>query len=220
MIPSTYVVIDTETNDFNNPFVLQLGYCRVENSEVIATESINIRPPAGVVISDGAANIHGLTLEVLEKSGSDPVESMTMLREHLVELNDKGTWFIGQNYTFDTAAINSTLRTLNLEPIKFDSFNIIDVGVVFKAHRLMKEWRWGARAQRRKDVPLMDFFDYIRAQRIRGLKWGIDFCMEFFAIKAPARGAHDAGEDCWLTHMIFQEMVKRGIVAEVLYANQ
>lgn len=216
-IPDSYVVMDTETHHYDDPFVLQAGFCLVENGEVSAVENINIIPPDDVVITEKATSIHGLTKESLEKDGSDRMEILPEIRAMLEGFGE--SWLMGQNFTFDTDAFNCTFKKVGLEPIDFSAFHVIDVGVTYKAYRLMTEWGWGDRARFRgsNGSDMHKFFRFIRSQRIRGLRWSIDYCMEHFEVDAPKRGDHNAGEDCRLTHLIYQKMLDKGIVQEVLF---
>lgn len=219
--PHTYTVIDTETHHFKNAFVLQFGVCQVVDDEIVGTHSLNVIPPPHIEISESAVEVHGLTREKLEKTGSAHEDILPEIRETVIQLGQQGP-MMGQNFTFDTRALNSTMKHAGLKPIDFDVMEFIDVGVTFKAHRLQKEWNWGDKARRLADggtMGLHQFFRYIADQRIRGLKWNIDFCMEWFKVEADARGDHDAGEDCRLTHLIYQKMLEQGIIEEVLFAR-
>ena len=212
--PTSYVVIDTETNDFSNAFVLQMGFCVVEDGKIIEQMSMNIVPPPGLHITPGAAKVHGLTYEILEKTGSAHEEILPDIREAIIEY---GTgWMMGQNFTFDTQSLNSTFKHAGMEPIDFSEMQFIDVGVTFKAHRLRHEWDWGAKAQR-GNRDLNAFYSHIKAQRTTGLKWNIDYCMNHFEVEAKKRGDHDAGEDCKLTHLIYEKMREQGIIEEILF---
>lgn len=215
--PDTYLVLDTETQHFNNPYALQIGFCQVDKGKVVGREAFNIKPPRSLEISQSAIEVHGLTREHLEKTGSDPKAVLPIVRELILDYKDG--WLMGQNLGFDVKAINNTLKAEGLKPIDFNQINIMDVGVVFKAHRLKYEWNWGARAVR-NGISIADYFRYIQDQRIRGLKWNLDYCMKRFKIDAPARGAHDAGEDCHLTHLVYAKMLEMGIVEEMLYADE
>lgn len=216
MEPNTYVVIDTETNHYDNPFVLQMGFCQVENGEVKCKESFNVIPPCDVFITPEAQAVHGLSRQMLEKTGSVATDIIPVIHETLVHFSQG--WMMGQNFTFDTKALNLTFQRVGLEPIDFTKIQFIDVGVIFKAYRMIHEWH-RSDMYRSKDVSLHAFFDRVRGQRVKGLKWNIDFCMEWFSVDAPKRGDHDAAEDCWLTHLIYQKMVEQGIVKEVLFAR-
>ena len=217
--PRSYVVIDTETNHYDKPFVLQMGFCQVEDGEIVTTESFDIMPPDDVFITDGAAKVHGLTKESLAKTGSAPEDIFPIIHETLNHF--ASGCMMGQNFVFDTGALNNTFRRLGLEEIDFEAIPFIDVGVTFKAWRMMNEPEFGynADAARTEGMTLHEYFKWVRARRIRGLKWNIDYCMKAFGVDAPARGAHDAGEDCRLTHLIYQKMCERGIVEEVLFAK-
>lgn len=216
-VPNTYLVFDTETQHFENAYTLQIGFCQVEDGQVKACDSLNVIPPKDLEISQSAIDVHGLTREHLEKTGADPKAILPYVRD-LIMSYETG-WLMGQNLGFDQRAINNTLIAEGYDPIDFTPFNIMDVGGVFKAYRLKTEWGWGARAVR-KDISIADYFKFIMSQRIRGLKWNLDLCMEVFEVEADKRGDHDAGEDCRLTHLVYQKMVERGIVKEMLYADQ
>ena len=219
LAPKSYVVIDTETNHFKDPFVLQMGFCQVEEGKVVTTESFDVTPPSNIHITDSAAEVHGLTKESLAKSGSRPEDIFPTIHSTLKHFADG--WLMGQNFVFDTGALNHTFQLYGLDEIDFESIRFLDVGVIFKAWRMMTEPGFGysRSAARSPDQPLHDYFKWVRARRIRGLKWNIDFCMKHFEVEAEARGNHDAGEDCLLTHLIYQKMVERGIVEEVLFAE-
>ena len=216
--PTTYTVIDTETSHYHNPFVLQMGFCQVRDREVVETSSFNIVPPPDVDIKPGAIKIHGLSREVLEKIGMPHMDVLPMIRETIEFFGDN--WMMGQNFKFDTKALNYTLKYAGLEELDFDKMKFIDVGVTFKAFRLMNEWNWGDRAKRPFGKSLNDYFKYISAQRTQGLKWNIDFCMEWFEIDASKRADHNAGEDCRLTHLIYDAMFQKGIIQEMLFSAQ
>lgn len=216
--PTTYTVIDTETSHFANSFVLQMGFCQVQDSKVTNMGSFNIIPPEDVVIRPGAIKVHGLTREVLVKTGVAASEILPTIRETIEFFGEN--WLMGQNFRFDTTALNSTFAKMGMPALDFEQMKFIDVGVTFKAFRLMTEWDWGDRAKRPFGKSLGDYFKYINAQRITGLKWNIDFCLEWFELGEAKRDAHDAGEDCRLTHLIYDAMLKKGIIQEMLFSAQ
>jgi DNA polymerase III epsilon subunit-like protein len=212
--PDTYTVVDTETAGFKRPYVLQVGFCEVSDGLVDEVYSLNITPPEDVSIDKGALEVHGLSREHLVKTGAAADEFLPDLREAMLTFKDR--WMMGQNFTFDTKALNYTFETAGLEPIDFDEYKFIDVGVVFKAHKLAYDYGWGNRARRGRET-LNRFFRTIKNARIKGLKWNIDHCMKQLEVDAPERGNHDAGEDCRLTHLIYKAMLDKGIVEDILF---
>lgn len=210
---SSYMVIDTETTGLHSPFVLQMGFCDVKNWDIQDNYSIDIMLPEHLEITPIAFKTHGLTRESLRKTGIPREIAIPEIHETLRGLSN--TILLGQSVMFDMNALNWTFRLGGLIPLDFESYRYLDSGIIFKAYRMMKEFGYGNKAKR-NGRPIRQYLKTIRSTPVKDLKWNIDFCLEYLNVPVPPREAHNAGEDCCLTHLIFKAMWDKGIVEEMV----
>lgn len=203
-IPRTYTVVDTETTGLTDPFVVQFGSCVVRDNEVVIAGAINIRRPADIVMTSGAFNIHKLTDEHLNQTGLLVQEAMHTVRDML----SQSTVLMGHNVLFDLGAINGTMRYAGVELIDFRKHVIIDTGILVKAHRMG--------IARKESESTFEFLNRVRNIPAKGMKWNLNLALEMFKVANDRTDRHNAGDDCKMTHLLFQALIRELIVEGVL----
>lgn len=107
-VQEIYVSVDVETAGPvpGKYSMLSIGACAVENPERVFSRLLK---PLNREADPAALEISGLSLEALERDGSDPIEAMLAFETWLKELapgdNDKVV-FVGLNAPFDWSFIN------------------------------------------------------------------------------------------------------------------
>ena len=78
-LPSTYLVFDTETGgtDLYSDRILEFGFCFVIDNVVKEKMSFLVKRPRDFVITEGAFKAHGITHELLEREGVEPLQAFT-----------------------------------------------------------------------------------------------------------------------------------------------
>lgn len=116
------IIFDTETTGLpvkgddlspDQPWVLQLGAVMLEEFEQTQTMNILIKPPEGTVFHERAVQTHGLTEELCNAEGRDPVEVLKEFRDFCAGADIIAAY----NLPFDERII----RTSSLR-VDFDEF--------------------------------------------------------------------------------------------------
>ena len=209
-----YIVIDTETSGFvtQDTRVVQLGYCLVEDNKAVTTQSIDLFPDAGMYIKEAAFKTHGLTVEHLKTTGSDPTEVFTEFRTILDNLTKAGYGIVGHNLIgFDSKIINIEFGRRGLPKFDFSKAYVTDTGAIYKANELHmfrqtdSEWEFMKEALNR---------------RVTGLFWNLKVCCEAHGIKVDSEKAHDAGYDCELTQQLYEALLSKGIICGTMAVEE
>ena len=206
-MPDTYMVVDVETTDKVDAFVVQFGAVFVVNGKIDEnrTGSIMLQLPDDVWMAQGAFDKHGLSRNFLNANGMAPREAMTDIREIMANPINP---ILGQNVIFDLQAINYTLNKLNMEIVDFSKRFVIDAGLVYKAD-LMEEVK-------RPEESMYTFLRRIKETPRRGLYWRLDVILKQAGINVASIVRHSAEDDARLTHLVYQWMRKEGYYERVL----
>ena len=150
-----------------------------------------------VPIHPEAQRKHGITVETLRKDGTTPEASLTRLLAAMRE----APACMGHNiHLFDLRFLRAECRRIGVrEP---DSSAFIDTAALFKGRRS------GAPYDDRHES-MRDYATRVLSTRVKGLKYSVKACLDALAIEADKSGMHDASEDAYLTHLIFEELRRR-----------
>jgi DNA polymerase III epsilon subunit-like protein len=202
--PDNYVVLDTETTGFDmiNGRVLQIGMCEVKDREETNRSSVLLKIPEHVEINPKAESVHGITRERLEKDGVNPRVYYPELKAVLESYEKAGFPIVGHNFArFDGPFLEAEFIR-NGSPYKFGYNNVIDTGMLVKAARLKK--------LPTKEATLRGLWTEIADLRVFGLYYALDrYCFDAFGLEkhgADKGAAHDAAYDCWMTHLVLEEL--------------
>jgi len=234
--PDDYLVIDIETSgvNFDTDLILGLGY-----SLVIARKEVDrgnfvldwtrhpdvdqqwlIRRMAetkqNVEFSGGqpTGKIYHFSYDRLRNEGSDPIE---VLREYLNLLHDISNnkqFFVAHNgYHFDACVLSEHFDTFLKQQFNFDDYELLDTGMIEKGSRAsMIPWEGDS---------VRSWSERVYRQRMKGVSWALDkHCIPYYGIdkkyNIDLTKAHDAGFDCWMTHLLLEHW--RDLV-EAAYKN-
>ncbi len=104
---------------------------------------------------------------------------------------------MGHNiHQFDIPFMVAESRRLRIEPPECSEF--IDTAALFKG------WKLGL--ARAPDEAFKDYADSVLSRRVAGLKYSIPTCLKELLIKTGTGQLHDASQDAYLTHLIFQAL--------------
>lgn len=190
----SYLVFDFETTglDLDRDRIIQVGLCQVTKGEVVDRAGWLVRQD--VPIHPEAQRKHGITVEALRKDGTTAEASLTRL---LAAIREAPTSMGHNIHLFDLRFLRAECRRIGArEP---DSSAFIDTAALFKG------WRMGTLYDHRHESP-RDYAVRVLSTRAKGLKYSVEACLTALAIKADKSGMHDASEDAYLTHLIFEAL--------------
>jgi DNA polymerase III epsilon subunit-like protein len=209
--PKNYLVADLETLglDVQNSNVVQIGFCTVQQDAILKelwdTDYFTIMlkwPPEKFVGKEDAIRTHGITAERSAKEGIDPKEALLLARDVFQWARDKKYKIIGHNFfRFDMPFFQTEFRRQGID-FEFKLDEIIDTGMLVKAMQL--GMLPGV------NEPSCEYWRRVSEMRARGVYFRLDgFCVPHFNLArhgADSSKAHDAGYDCFLTHLLLREM--------------
>lgn len=222
--PNEYLVIDVETSgvQFGLDLILGVGYSLVIDRKEVDRGNFVLdwtRHPRvdqrwlRQRIVECKQNVewkHGkptgrtyqFSYERLRQDGSDPLE---VLREYLALLNDirdDGQFFVAHNgYHFDVRLLQEHFDTFLKQTFKLDDNELIDTGMIEKGSRAsMIPWEGDS---------VRTWSERVYKQWLKGVSWALDkHCIPYYGIdkkyNIDLSQAHDAGFDCWMTHLLLE----------------
>lgn len=198
-LPESYLVFDTETSgtDPTKDKILQYGFAIVKDGKLVDNFSVLVNRK-DVEINPGALAVHGLSHEKMAAEGVDPEEAFDEILDTFKSCRNAGYMFVGHNAIwFDARLFECESKHWGKE-FKFGENEIFDTGMVVKASQLGMyfDQRDTIRSWSRK----------VAEVRRRGIYWSLDrYCFDEFKLAEfglEKDKAHDAGEDCKLTHYL------------------
>jgi len=203
--PDDYLVIDTETTNNYNAYVVQFGMCYVVGGQVKQSSAFLIQLPDDVRMEPKAFESHGLSRAHLNYHGLSPYDAFSGMREIVTNGNHT---LVGQNLPFDLRAINFSLKYVGLPAVDFSKRTIMDTGLVYKADQT------GERPEPGEDT--YQFFNRVSDHPRRGVRWNLDLLLEKFNIGKREGKYHDAAEDIVLTNKLYRVLRDEGYFERVL----
>ena len=214
--PDDYLVIDTETTglDRQDDVIVQLGYCRVENREVVENvayvldwtdHTLNQDWLCGRLESTGQrlrekGHTYSWTLEKLASEGKPPIDVLFDLLGRLREYG--GKMLAAHNGVgFDVPMIEAHLKRFLALPFTFPK-QLWDTGVMEKAIQLDVRPRPGE--------PLLVFCKRVLGIRAAGVKWSLDrHCTPKYQLDhkygLDTSRSHTADYDAYVTSCLLEE---------------
>jgi len=207
-LPNAYLVLDVETSGFSgsiNPngtpaCIAQFGIAAVRNREITHNYSYLVKRPPGTM-QPGASAVNRITDEMLAEQGELPEILYPRLIRLLEVFREDRCPYIGQNVVkFDAPFINDDFARHGFD-FRFELSELIDTGLIYKANQLC--------VAPRDDEALDAFFERVAEIRSR-VKWNLGLTMRTLHLDAKfgldLEGAHDAGYDCYMTHLLLEEL--------------
>lgn len=213
-LPCDYLVVDTETTGVNSSKdnILQIGLCAVHNCEIsheysdedYTAYTIQL-PQSAFVGKEAAIKVHGITYERCRDHGIPKTEAYSLLHTIVVDALSKGMFICGHNlYNFDIPFLQVELSRMGIH-FRFPPNQVVDTAMLAKAMQLGMLPGEGE--------PAYVYYDRVKNFVAKGVYYNLSkYCMGRFGL-AEKYGtnvdkAHNAGYDCWLTHLVVTEMNK------------
>jgi len=206
-LPSDYLVIDLETSGLQfNPkqgkpdVIVQVGYAAVSNGNIVSSNAHYLRRAAGTMSSE-ASRVTRITDGMLQQFGEPPMEFYDRFLKLLNMYVENKCMIVGHNVvSFDAPFLIAELGRSGVD-FSFAENGIIDTGCLFKAVQV------GVRPG--PTETLDKFLHRIRYIRSR-VKWNLAYSVHALDLdrkfNLDLEEAHDAGFDCYMTHLLFEEL--------------
>lgn len=212
-LPCDYLVLDTETTGTNtsDDSIVQIGFCLVRDCKISHDMwdddfmSYTLKLPREKFIGKEAAiNVHHIGYEKSQRCGIEPAEAYKMLYEVVQAAKAQGLLICGHNlYSFDVPFFQTELARLGIK-FKFAPNEVIDTAMLVKAMQV------GILPG--EDESSYAYWSRVHSYRAKGVYFNLDrHCMGRFELHkhgASKDHAHDAGYDCWLAHLVVEELNK------------
>ncbi len=201
--PSSYIVWDLETTGFdgNKDHIVEIGMFKVDNGEV--TEAKRWVLNHGIDISPEITAINGMTKEIIDSEGADPI---AVLNEFVEYIRDSTANITHNGIKFDIPfLVNHIGKVLewNEERMKGLSNHLnrtaIDTAMMFKGNMHGIERHWNE-----------NFHQYasrVGEQILRG-KYNLGVCCDELGVDRSKVTQHRALGDVELTHEIYKKMIE------------
>jgi len=206
-LPDSYLVIDVETSGFTgsiNPnsrpaCAVQFGVAAVRGRKITSRDAQCIRRPLGTM-QPAATNANRIT-DAMLVDGTLPEIFYPRLINLLETFRRDRCPFVGHNIVgFDREFINMDIAQNGFN-FEIEPHEVVDTGLIYKASRMCVEPR--------ADELLSHFFKRIAATR-SSIKWNLALTMRELHLDTRFSlnldDAHDAGFDCYMTHLLFEEL--------------
>ena len=192
-------MIDIETSGLklSRDVVIQYGFMLVLDNVPQDPVAINIKRPAGI-ISAKITEITGITDKDLQQ-GQEPERALTQLAELIRDMLQLG-YIVGHNVVnFDLRMLHYEFKRYNID-LDIPDDKVIDTGILVKASQLNADRgpkeTWVAWARR------------VGSIFAKGVYWSLDrYCIQAYELEelgANKSLAHNAGYDCYLSHLVLK----------------
>jgi DNA polymerase III epsilon subunit-like protein len=232
--PNDYLVIDVETTgvefhkgtpNYTGDLITQLGSCVVRDGiavkqsavtlnwpllSCISTESLRermLQTKRNVEFKDGVptGKTYHLSVEKLA-TGVNPIEGLREFRELLSFNRERGCFLVAHNgWKFDVRMLEDHLGywlKADNQPFTFKNNELVDTGMIVK----------GAQTNLTPYTtePVRTWSNRVANARLKGIYWSLDnYCIPTYRLEErhylDKSEAHDAGYDCYITHLLFEE---------------
>lgn len=211
-LPCNYLCLDTETTGVNTSTdsIVQIGLCEVRDCkpahtfcDTDYTSFIVKLPPEKFFGKEGAIAVHGIDHQKSQKEGIEPKDAYCLLYDIVMKAKEQGLYVCGHNlYSFDIPFLQTELARMGIT-FKFAENEVIDTAMLVKAMQLGMLPGVGETSYA--------FWFRVRNFRAKGIYYSLDrYCIERFNLAAKygvsKDSAHDAGYDCWMSHLLVAEM--------------
>lgn len=218
--PKDVVYFDIETCGCipNDAMTLptQLGYCIVENNEVVTKNScvidwalpgttvdpdtFRIRVAQTMQVMFNKGKHCKINLDVIENEGVHPIAVLDAFYDLLVRHEQAGAWFGGFNCAhFDNTIIERVFRDHLGKSFVFPVARVIDVGLIEKARI--------AKVSPPIDGTLEGWYRALKKKAfVNG--WSLEKCIERYGVVMDSHDAHDAEWDAYATYLVSVKMAE------------
>ena len=206
-IPKKYLVLDCETSgvDRTRDIIIQVGFCAVEDGKSQNMGAFLVKRPPGAVRNwEMTTKITRITQADLD--AAEPPEKVFPMFMNLIQTwLDNGHLLVGHNFIqFDLPFFNREFAAIK-EPRRIPAEKCLDTGMMVKASRINMQMKQGE--------SFRSFASRVNGIRRRGLLWSLDkYCFDEYELSklgVDRDEAHDAGYDCFMTHLVLEAMRKR-----------
>jgi DNA polymerase III epsilon subunit-like protein len=231
--PDDYVVIDVETTGikFHTPgsllyqgdLITQLGYCVVRDAKAVSQAGLTLnwtdvkcidencltqrllQTKQNVEFKNGqpTGKTYHMTIEKMKKDGSNPIDILREFAKVLRDAREQGCFYVAHNgYHFDVRMIEDHFAYWIKDDFKFGDNELFDTGMIEKGSQ-SNSTPWNG-----DTVKSWSMRTY--GARLKNIKWSLDrACVPRYKLDEKYHlkmdEAHDAGFDCYVTHLLFEE---------------
>lgn len=213
-LPCEYLCLDTETTGVNitTDSIVQIGLCAVRDCKIVHefcdtdyTSFIIKLPAEKFVGKEAAIAVHHIDYEKSQRCGIEPQEAYQMLHEIILKAMSMGMMVCGHNlYSFDIPFFQNELSRMGIN-FRFAENEVVDTAMLVKAMQI------GILPG--ESETSYAYWSRVRDFRAKGIYYSLDrYCIERFQLAqkhgVSKSSAHDAGYDCWMSHLLVEEMNK------------
>jgi len=214
-LPRNYLAVDTETSgvDPRQDYILQLGFCKVADSQAKLYGSLTIDWTQVLNRSqlqdlerrmDGARTAmqkrgkqYDWTIDSLTKHGKHPRE---IAKRFLAQVGDDWAFAAHYGFLLDYPIIGKFLQQYGEKPFAPELEKMIDTGLLVKAGFI------GVSPEQHEDM-----MSYVkRVDTVRAApRHSMEHCVDYFDLVkqgAVKKNLHDAGYDAWCVHLLVEKM--------------
>lgn len=201
-LPSSYMVLDTETTGFHPSTcaVLDYGMVMVKDREVVSSFSQYIKRPEDMLKRGAEAEkVHKITPEKLEREGVEPDAFIPDFMRMINAYVRGGGLVVGYNFlNFDMGFFQADAAAHGVE-FEVKEEDVFDLGLMMKAALF-------------EITPITEetLHEYCaRVNRVygaKGQKWNLKFASETLKIEYDKSKLHGAEMDCKVCHMIIENI--------------
>ena len=211
-LPCDYLCMDTETTGTNTTVdhIVQVGLCSVKDCKIVHelwdTDYVSYTvqlPKEAFIGKEAAINVHHIDYEKSQRCGIPPKEAYELLYGILMESLSKGTMVCGHNlYSFDIPFFQNEMSRAGVN-FRFAENQVVDTAMLVKAMQI------GILPG--EDETSYAYWSRVRDFRARGIYFSLDrYCIDRFKLVekygVSKDKAHDAGYDCWMSHLLVEEL--------------
>jgi len=213
-LPCDYLVIDLETLALSahDGHVVQVGMCAVRDCKPVHdlwgedyTQLVLKWPKEAFVGHEEAIKVHGIDFARSQKEGVDPKEVFGIVADIIGWAKGQGMMIVGHNlFRFDLPYLKIEMAHYNLD-LNVKQEEVLDTGVFVKG---MQVGSIPGDTER-----LYEYCRRIMSLPVKGVRYNLaNYCVQRFGLgmkyNISSEKAHDAGYDCYLTHLVIQELNK------------
>lgn len=202
-IPEKYKVWDLETSGFNAPEdkILEIGLMVIEKG--VCTEEKRWVLKHDFQIPEEITAINGMTNEIMEAEGRDPKECLKEFMEYLFE-DTMNLTHNGVKFDIPFLCKSVIHHVDDVDPFKIMELEGHLYKTCFDTAAIYKGMMMGV--EQTKNESFEFYAKRILSTPVRGLKFNVSVCCEYFEIDKSAVTLHRALGDVYLTNEIFKKL--------------
>lgn len=204
--PNTYLVWDLETTGLEKESckILEIGCMHVVDGKPTDRKSWLLNH--GIEIPEKITEITGITKEMVDKDGVDPVKAIKEFVD-IILIYQSGAHVThnGMKFDIDWLAYH-VAKTLGWTVGQHKDFlealrkSAIDTAVFVKAEKLGSHRWWNESFE--------DFANRVMNVFAKGVKYNLGLCCEERGLNVEGLAQHRSLGDVMMTHMVYQDLIK------------